>query len=87
MPLNVGARRHRERAKRDSKRAPRTNPKGCVSDVQAPSGAAAGADERVAGTQFTCFTGTKAQILTPEELRQSGWVLAHAEERQNAAVS
>ncbi len=23
-----------------------------------------------AGTQFTCFTSTKAQILTPEELPQ-----------------
>jgi hypothetical protein len=22
-----------------------------------------------AGTQFTCFTGTRVQILTPEELR------------------
>ncbi len=28
-----------------------------------------GTDYRSPGTQFTCFTSTKVQILTPEELR------------------
>ena len=26
------------------------------------------------GTQFTCFTSTKVQMLTPEELLQVSWV-------------
>jgi hypothetical protein len=25
-------------------------------------------------TSFTCFTGTKVQILTPEEVRASRWI-------------
>ncbi len=31
---------------------------------------AVGASNYAAGTQFTCFTGTKVQILTPEELQE-----------------
>jgi hypothetical protein len=27
--------------------------------------------EKQRGSQFTCFTGTKVQILTPEELRSA----------------
>jgi hypothetical protein len=31
------------------------------------------------GTQFTCFTSTKVQILTPAELLQGGLVLEEGE--------
>jgi len=32
------------------------------------------------GTQFTCFTSTKAQILTPAELVQGGLVLEEGQQ-------
>jgi hypothetical protein len=41
-----------------------------MTQAESPDSAMSAFRVKAAGTQFTCFTGTTVQILTPEELRQ-----------------
>ena len=41
-----------------------------MTQAESPDSAMSAFRVKAAGTQFTCFTGTIVQILTPEELRQ-----------------
>ena len=51
-----------------------------IKEIKAPSSICVSSDSKLMGvcgsgdftTRFTCFTGTKVPILTPEELRASG---------------
>jgi hypothetical protein len=51
-----------------------------INKIKAPSSICVSSDSKLMGvcgsgdftTRFTCFTGTKVPILTPEELRASG---------------